>query len=304
MWTTATLGVEEWSYFYTPTHISATSRSTVTWSVESRVLCIGCMWLGGGRGGHTGHTALMACICSNVQQFVGTSACVFVVCVFFWGGGGAKAKWTPLSSSSACLRTAFTIRSVCLCVGGWLAGWGTRIHVHTHIHIHNRTLAQWACQSFQLVDPHTPIHYALWSTSAALTATRRNKMARLRTGPQQRTWLPASAVACRPTGIRQQPTAAGGSPTAVGWFTAALLSLMECVYGGGMAPARTVVWRRLVAYRHFPLSFLEPSRSVGGGAHGPLIPLCLEPYPSLPPCTPFLSLGRLCQRGEGGDPAC
>ena len=49
----------------------------------------------------------------------------------------------------------------------------------------------------------------------------------------------------------------------------------------------------------YPCPFLGPSPSVGSGAHPSLTPSCPRSPGlalSLPPCSPFLSLGRLCQR--------
>ena len=52
----------------------------------------------------------------------------------------------------------------------------------------------------------------------------------------------------------------------------------------------------------YPCLFLAPSPFVGGGAHRPPPPPPVPPIPlpglSLPPYTPFLSLGRLCHRGR------
>ena len=65
--------------------------------------------------------------------------------------------------------------------------------------------------------------------------------------------------------------------------------------GGGMTPGCIAACngRRLLASRHLP--------SAGGGSHRthPLFTsLSLLSLP-LPPCSPFLSLGRLCQRAPG-----
>ena len=57
----------------------------------------------------------------------------------------------------------------------------------------------------------------------------------------------------------------------------------------GMTPGCVAVSGR----RLLPCPSLDPSPSVGGGAHRPLTPSC-PPSPCL--ATPFLSLGRLCQR--------